>query len=536
MKEHSKPSAELLGELREVATASLSLIAHLRGDNSIPTTFPKSQLITVAEALSALPGTTTMSAGILLEYASRRLPAIRREHLRHHGSQSEESIDEAPEPARGTTLDQHLKDLIAAVGTALDECRSEAAQPHEEEEEPLEHRIEVRSDPEVDGLLKKSAELERSAAEAAGELHAARQPGSARADDLKRSIEGARTVNSAAAAELQMPETVLPWLQRLARGLNKYPAVFRGVGGALEKGADIAAPAWNRWHGFWHQVGEALIAQSGGFGKDLQKIADKWESERSRQAGVGAQPPSDQDAKFQTLIELSLDENDQTRRVAISQLARLYPATPGTAERLRTIAANDKDWIRGDAIAFCGNFTHDPQMGPFLRDLHGKLTPWDLHAEKVLVSMLAFASNRDDPVLMEKLRARVRSWRGAPLSYKRAAVVKLAEIAATDQSTREFLVTLIDSGNQRTSVMAIQSGQSLLPFKDVQLATIRALGRHRKHWEAVRYTIENYMPHFIKDEEVATTLRDLLREKATDPGLSTYARRLLDRMRAKGGV
>src|SRR5262249_60765548 len=98
--EHSNPAPTLAAELDEVARDAHDLMEVLqRGLNiPLPTEFPREQLIDICSTLVLLPQGTGEGCRAPLEYARKRLPSIRREHVSTDSLQNDEA---APLLVRG---------------------------------------------------------------------------------------------------------------------------------------------------------------------------------------------------------------------------------------------------------------------------------------------------------------------------------------------------------------------------------------------------------------------------------------------------
>ncbi len=185
---HVPPDETLNRELLDVARDSDALSAYLRAPNAIPDTFPGSQLVAICQSLGGLPDGTAEGCRVPLEYARVRLPAIRREHILsedHVGPLADP--DAAPPLLRGMGLDRLLKDLIAAVTTALDEYRRQATAPFDDTVGP-EPIVDTPDDATIRAALAQSESLETELRNAGDEIRAATVPDSSRADRLLRAM------------------------------------------------------------------------------------------------------------------------------------------------------------------------------------------------------------------------------------------------------------------------------------------------------------------------------------------------------------
>jgi hypothetical protein len=190
-------------ELREVARDAIALTEPLTKplNFALPPDFPKDQLVEICRSLAQLPDGTAEGSRPALEYARNRLPAIRRAHV--VSEELDVSRGDVPPPVlRGSLIDHRLTSLIASVTTALDEYRRLAAEEPAEESKP-EAAVapfgEVTSD-----AVAKSAQLEGKLAEARATVEETTNPTSRRADNLRREINDAVSLNRLARVELQM--------------------------------------------------------------------------------------------------------------------------------------------------------------------------------------------------------------------------------------------------------------------------------------------------------------------------------------------
>lgn len=120
---YTRPNDMLLQELAEVSRDAHAVIEYLRAPNSLPLSFPASQLIEIATTLGELPSGTAEGCRVPLEYARVRLPAIRRENILNEDAIALQEDEAVPPLLRGMALDRCMRDLIASVTTALDEYR-----------------------------------------------------------------------------------------------------------------------------------------------------------------------------------------------------------------------------------------------------------------------------------------------------------------------------------------------------------------------------------------------------------------------------
>ena len=161
-----------------------------------------------------------------------------------------------PLPTRGALLDQKLGALISSVTTALDEYLALSATNSLDEAKP-EVSGAVPSD-EVFNAIEKSARLDNALATAAETIEAVTRPASENADNLKRTVADARSLNSLAIAEVRMPRAVAGWLRKTTHALHDYPNIIRAASSKLRKGVDIAEIWMDAWSELQQNISTAL--------------------------------------------------------------------------------------------------------------------------------------------------------------------------------------------------------------------------------------------------------------------------------------
>ena len=279
---HGPPNEALNRELRDVSRDSDALSEFLRAPNAIPDSFPSSQLVAICQSLGGLPQGTAEGCRVPLEYARVRLPAIRREHIL-----SEDRIppladpDAVPPLVRGMGLDRLLKDLIAAVTTALDEYRRQATEPFDDTVGP-EPVVDTPDDANLRAALAQSQSVETELRNAGDEIRATTVPDSSRADRLLRTMKDAEGLNRLARAELGMKSVVLRWYRAAVDALQDYPALIRRFGEAVILGVDVAQPFAKRWNDLWSHLSDFILDELREIGETFVELARSLEKRGAR--------------------------------------------------------------------------------------------------------------------------------------------------------------------------------------------------------------------------------------------------------------
>lgn len=266
---HSRPPDSLLRELKEVARDAAELVLVLeRGLNfPLPADFPKNQLLDISRSLIQLPDGTAEGSRAPLDYASHRLPALRRQHI----PSEDLTLGEAdPAVSRGTVLDQRLGTLMVSVSTALDEYRRLAS-----DEGDANYRAEAGVVPKASAVretLHNTQTLDSSLATAQETVQRVTEPGSSNADDLKRQLKDARGLNQLTSAEIRMPRVVVSWLRKTADALKDYPAIIKRTVEVMRVGIDVTEPLVDSWQEFKHKGSKLVFRQ-------IRKTINKVEQE-----------------------------------------------------------------------------------------------------------------------------------------------------------------------------------------------------------------------------------------------------------------
>jgi hypothetical protein len=324
------PNQPLLVELNEVAADALRLFEYLQADNTISDDFPKAQLEAICVSVQGLPRGTASAAREILSYSAKRLASIRREHLHpEEAAPSSLSKDSPPPPLRGMNLDRHLKELMASVGTALDECERQSGHDDRDIEEP--RVVQDRDNPTIQEISQKSSGVSHEARDAADVLDEARNPDSTKADELSRNLRDVEALGRIASAELSFPTTVASWIARIAREISDGPANIKRLGKALQVGADLTRLSYLRWGEVWHRLEETVVDEIERLGQDLEDYAQRLEGKR------GARGNSDIDSREvrrRVLLEMSKSSEKTQRIEALKTMWSEFGSHPETISAL----------------------------------------------------------------------------------------------------------------------------------------------------------------------------------------------------------
>lgn len=308
--QHTIPTATLATELDEVATTAQELIEVLRRGLNVPlpAEFPRDQLIDICTALVQLPKGTAEGCRAPLEYARKRLPSIRREHIatdRAHGAQ------DAPLLVRGARLDQKLATLISSVSTALDAYGRLAADETGADFKP-EAGIKA-SRKTVDDVVASARDLDAGLGDAQKTVKEVAQPGSTQADNLQRQLQDARGLTQLTSAEVRMPRVVSGWLRSTVDALRSYPDLIRRTMAGLQTGADVAEIWVDRWHEFKHDGFKFLFDQFRKTTKAGDRTADTLDRQQKESAAPRNSPEPEQEGDDHAGAARAVKRRDQVQ-------------------------------------------------------------------------------------------------------------------------------------------------------------------------------------------------------------------------------
>jgi hypothetical protein len=281
---HTGPTPTLATELDEVASNAQELIEVLRRGLNVPlpAEFPQDQLIDICATLVLLPQGTAEGCRAPLEYARKRLPSIRREHIATDRAQGGE---DAPLLVRGQRLDQKLATLISSVSTALDAYGRLAADETSADFKP-EAGVKA-SKTTVDDVVTSARDLDVGLGDAQKAVQEVAQPGSTQVDNLQRQLQDARGLTQLTSAEVRMPRVVPGWLRGTVDALKSYPDLIRRSMTGLQVGADVAELWVERWHEFKHESVKFLFEQFRKTTKAGERTADILDRQQK-----GSAPPA----------------------------------------------------------------------------------------------------------------------------------------------------------------------------------------------------------------------------------------------------
>jgi hypothetical protein len=124
--DYQSPNARLARELDQVAKDAERVADTMRGVNAMPQKFPAEALSEICVSLANLKHGTAEGCHEPSNFARYMLPLVRRDHFHIEGEEPELEDEEDIFFKRDHQLDQAITRLYGAVGTALDEYRSQA--------------------------------------------------------------------------------------------------------------------------------------------------------------------------------------------------------------------------------------------------------------------------------------------------------------------------------------------------------------------------------------------------------------------------
>lgn len=279
---YEKPNDDLLAELESVAEDARALVEYLKAPNTLPNDFPQEALIAIGQSLISLPEGTAEGCRRTLEYASNRLPAIRRQNFQKEDPVSGPTQEnEEPPLVRGMSLDQLVSDLYASVGTALDEYRDQVREHFDDtvQAEPTG----LVDDVSASEAIATSRKLEDEVTATVADISANAIAGSRNIDRLTRRLSDATSLMRAVRAELHLKHIMLRWYRQLTDGVKALPKLIGAAGGAIRIGVDVARPLGEWWVETERRLLDLAFDEVYRFGETLRSIGANLDG--SREAG-----------------------------------------------------------------------------------------------------------------------------------------------------------------------------------------------------------------------------------------------------------
>jgi hypothetical protein len=233
---YSAPTPELAVELEEVradAAALFEVFKHLNAP--LPDTFPKTATLEIASALRELPDGTARGCLRPLTEAQAQLATIRSQHIVHEEKDRLTWGEDGPPPLfRGERIDQHLRNLMSSVSTALQTANRIAAEEPEPEEPQA--GIQPSDTASTESVVRHSLEAQKELQSERHELDQLRRSDSEHADTLRRQVTDALVLNWLGRGELRMPRIISARLRRIAVALREYPTLLQQSAKLMAKG------------------------------------------------------------------------------------------------------------------------------------------------------------------------------------------------------------------------------------------------------------------------------------------------------------
>jgi hypothetical protein len=274
------PPDETLGrELRQVADASLAVMATVAKLNLIPADFPKDALVDLCSALAALPEGTAENCRPQLELARNALPKLRREHF---GIDDDKSGDGAPADGpprltRGMLLDQQLNDLFVAVSTALDEYRAQAGVHVDDAVLPEDVAVPTEA-ARAGGIEAKTDEVVSRLRDGVRKLHAHGASETQQGDLLQRRMRDGENLALTARSQILERTAVARWFNGVVVAFRRTPDLIEAAGKALQTTSYAAEPYRRFLAEFLTEQLRTILEQMRGLGEAMEESARRLRS------------------------------------------------------------------------------------------------------------------------------------------------------------------------------------------------------------------------------------------------------------------
>jgi Leucine-rich repeat (LRR) protein len=268
------PNNSLARELDQVARESRNVADTLRGINLMPRLFPEEALDEICISLSNLNKGTAQGCVEPLNYARHMLPLVRRDHFHIEGEEPELEDEDDTCFAREHSLDHAITRLYVAVGTALDEYRSQAQERYDDYVGAVEI-IEFGQDGDFAQIAQKSREVSHQAEQEVQNLSEWIEPNSIVAGNLRRQIQDTANIAHSIQSQIRIRPIVLRWYESAGMALKKLPDVLIATAKLIRVTTDITKIWWEEWSKFKKRLRDLLFDQIHSLTDALQATAER---------------------------------------------------------------------------------------------------------------------------------------------------------------------------------------------------------------------------------------------------------------------
>lgn len=337
--DYVRSNTRLTLELDQVSKEATRVAETLRGINLMPHSFPVEAMTEICISLANLTNGTAEGCVEPLNFARHMLPLVRRDHFYIEGEEPEPNGEDDIYFTREHMLDQAITRLYVAVGTALDEYRSQAQDKYDDQV-GAEEILEFSKDGTFAQVDSASRELAQEAERETQNLSALAAPNSENADSLKRQIQDSANLSHSVQSQIRIRPVVARWYETVSAALSKLPDVLIKTADQMRLGVDIVKICAEEWSAFKRRLRHLAYEQIDGLANALEATGERLKR------GAG---------RRQTAVERQRDPEivDAERRVKELLLAgsEIPPALAAKAEILLFGKAQGRLQRPGDLLA-----------------------------------------------------------------------------------------------------------------------------------------------------------------------------------------
>ncbi|PWV97741.1 Leucine-rich repeat (LRR) protein [Hoeflea marina] len=247
----------------------------------MPQNFPVEALEEICISLLYLEEGTAEGCIQPLNFARHMLPLVRRDHFYISGDEPELSDEEDTYFTREHPLDQAIMRLYVAVGTALDEYRSQA-QDRYDDHIGAEETLEFGKDGTFAEIDQRSRDVSQDAEQSIQALSRWVDPNSIIADNLRRQLRDSSNVAHSVQSQIRIRPIVARWYEAAGMALGKLPDVLIKTADRLRLGTDIAKIWIEEWSAFKKRLRSLGFDQIRGLADALEATGERLKRSAGR--------------------------------------------------------------------------------------------------------------------------------------------------------------------------------------------------------------------------------------------------------------
>ncbi len=284
--DHVAPNPQLMRELEQVAREAEAAADTLRGVNLLPREFPIEALQEISSSLRHLKDGTAEGCLEPLNFARHMLPLVRRDHFYLEGAEPDSQDDDEVYFTRDCPLDLAIMRLYGAVGTALDEYRSQAQEKYDDAV-VAEETLRFGNDGAFANISRGAENVVAGSLSARADLDQMAIPGSREVEKLHRQLQDSANLGHSIQSQIRIRPVVARWYHSASKAMSMLPDILVKTADGIRIGADVAQIWHKEWSAFNGRVRDLAYDQIRGLASALEATSERLKVSRRKPGEVG---------------------------------------------------------------------------------------------------------------------------------------------------------------------------------------------------------------------------------------------------------